>query len=217
MFCSNCGKPLITGASFCQTCGARVVTEADMQVSQPPAYRPVQQQVTPPLAPAAGEDTYLLLKVTRKLSLTNAVVCHLVFRQNQLVLAHLSAALQKAETARLQEQFKAQNVGLMKRTAEQMHYWANFHQRYFSLPTGAILAEDSANQAIYYGQIAGFEFYCYSTDTNYDDNTTTSRGGKLHISLTNGDTLKFTHQQPHDRSIENSLTLIFGQRLKYRR
>jgi hypothetical protein len=179
-----------------------------------------QQQPQTAYAAPSSEDTLLILTATRKLSLVNAVVCNVVFKQSGLVLAHMTPALQKMENARLNNELKAQNVGIMKRTAATMSYWAKFHERYFHMPTVQILAEDPSNAAFGYVMVTSVEYRCSSTQTNYDDDGGSSSyetGGKLHISLTSGETLKLTHQMTHSRTIQDTLSAIFGARLKYRK
>lgn len=236
MFCSNCGKPLVPNAAFCGNCGSKTIATPQVAYQPQPAYsappqtpyqapQPVYQQPPQPQAPvqpasspsSVGDETRLILTVTHKLSFTNVVACSVVFKQSGLVLAHLTPALQKAESARLYEDLKAQNIGLLKRTGATMSYWAKFHERYFSMSTGQILNEDPTNSVVSYAMIASVEYRCSSTQTNYDDNTSTGTQGKLLISLTNGETLKFTHQLSHSRDIHDALTAIFGARLKYRK
>jgi uncharacterized membrane protein len=203
MYCSKCGIQLVQGAAFCANCGNRIDIQA-------PAAGP----------PSGGDETVLILTATRKLSLMNAVVCNVVFKQSGFVLAHLTQALQKTENARLMNALKAQNVGVLKRTAATMNYWASFHERYFTMPTVQILAEDPANMAFGYAMVSSIEFRCFSRQTSYDDdgsNSSTETQGKLTISFTNGETLKMTHKMTHSRTIQDALAAIFGTRLKYRK
>lgn len=237
MFCTNCGKTVAPDANFCGGCGSRTAPlqqqpsagaglvpsmqkpfTAPMppiapQYQQPVPQVPVQQAAP---APSAQEATELVLSVTRKLSLVKAVACHLVFKPSWVVVAHLTPALQKAETVRLQEELKAQNVGFMKRAGAQMSFWANYHTRYFEMASDAILAEDPTNQAINYGTISGVYYHCATTQYDADD-TASTKQGSLNISLTNGETLKFTHKEHHNRTIQDALTALFGPRLKYKK
>jgi hypothetical protein len=219
MFCSRCGKPLIPNAAFCPNCGSRLGT-TPVQAQQPPqnTYAPppmYQQPQQPVYAAPGGEETLLVLKATRKLSLVNAVVCHIVFKRNWLALAHLSQNLQKTETLKLQETLKAQNVGALKRTGAQMRFWGDFHKRYYTMPTEAILAEEPMNQALNYGMIAAVEYTCGYTLS--DEDGSTDYDGTLHFTLANGEVIKFKHQLHHDKAIKELLTGLFGQRLKYKK
>lgn len=219
MFCSKCGKQLIENAAFCSSCGSRIdmPQQPVSQQSRPDTY---QQQPQTAYAAPSSDNTLLVLTATRKLSLVNAVVCNVVFKQSGFVLAHMTPALQKAENARLNNELKAQNVGVMKRTAATMSFWAKYHERYFAMPTVQILAEDPSNAAFGYAMVSSADYRCFSTQTNYDDDggcSSYETGGKLNISLTNGETLKLTHKMTHSRTVQDALTAIFGARLKYRK
>lgn len=223
MFCSQCGKQLIPNAVFCSTCGNRAAAVAPQSFGQ----QQPQQNTYVPTAPAyqppgpvnntvpGGDDTALVLKTTRKLSLTNAVSCQIIFKPNWLVLAHLTTNLQKIENARLQESFKAQNLGMMKRSAAQMRFWGDFHKRYFSMSTSAITAEDPTNQVISYAQITSVLYQCsYTTST---EDSSYENDGKLHITLTNRDVIKLSHREVHDKAVKDLLTGLFGTRLSYKK
>lgn len=208
MFCSQCGKPLIPTAVFCSNCGSRAASAAPQApASQPP--QPVNNT-----APG-GEATVLVLSTTRKYSLTKAVACHIVFKGNWLVLAHMTPNLQKLENGRLQETFKAQNIGILKRSVETMGFWSDYYKRYFSLATDAIIAEDQSNLVISYSQISGLLFQCSYTTS--DEESSYDHEGKLHITLANGETLKFTHRMHHNKDIHNALTNLFTGRLNYKK
>jgi hypothetical protein len=208
MFCSQCGKQLIPSAAFCPNCGSRVETPPQQNTySPPPVYPP---------APNA-EDTLFVLKASHTLSFGNTVVCHVVFKRSWLVLAHMTVALQKRENALLTENLKAQNLGLIKRTAATMHYWGDFHKRYLAIPTEAILAEDPVNTAIRYDAISHVDYKCAYESLGNEDNSSSTINGYLHISLSSGETLKFTHQKLHSKAAQELLTGLFGQRLKYKK
>ncbi len=226
MFCSTCGKQVVANAAFCSGCGSRVGAQQVPGFQQTAFITPAQdtyppqqaayQQPQPVFSPVpSAEETLLVLKVTHKLSLANAVVCHVVFKRNWLVLAHLTTNLQKFETARLMESMKAQNLGMIKRTGAQMRFWGDFYKRYYSMTTEAILAEDMTNKAINYGMITLFDYV--NGYTTSDDESSYDHEGKLHLSLASSETLKFTHQGRHDKDIYNLLTGLFGGRLRYKK
>lgn len=214
MFCSKCGRQLIAGGSFCANCGNRITIPQAPTYQQPIQPQPPQQPLYRNTIPG-GEDVLLVMKATRRLTLTNSIVCHIVFKRNWLVLAHVTPLLTSLETARLQESLKAQNLGVMKRSAAQMHFWGNFHKRYYAMTTDAILAEDPTNLAINYGTISSVSYSCsYSTS---DEDTSYDHDGLLHLTLINGDTFKFKHRDYHDKSKKDVLTGLFGQRLRYKK
>jgi hypothetical protein len=227
-FCTNCGKQLIEGAAFCSNCGTR----APQQAAPPmPAYpMPPSLMPPPPAAPqppkmdfgpiptaSGAEDVVLLMKVNHKLGTMNAVVCHLVFKRHWLVLAHLTQRLVSAETAKLQETLKAQNLGVMKRSSAQMRFWADFQNRYYTMSTEAILAEDPSNKAIRYDAVSWSEFKCAHESTDQDGYSDGMNNSHFTIVTAGGETLKFTHQNPGSRSLKDALTPLFGPRLTYKR
>lgn len=206
MFCSKCGKQLIENAAFCSGCGCRIEIPQGAAIQQPlPVYSP---------APS-GEETVLVMKMTRKMSFSSAVVCHVVFKRNWFILAHVTPNLQRIENARLQEMMKAQNLGVMKRSAATMRFWGDFHKRYYTMPTDAILAEEPTNQAINYGMITLFDFA--NGYTISDDDSCYDHDGHLHLTLLSGETIKFTHQGRHDKNTYALFTGLFGPRLKYKK
>ena len=67
-----------------------------------------------------------------------------------------------------------------------------------------------------YNQISKMLFHAHSTDMA-SDGTETTKGGKLHITLADGKTLKFSHNYGNHQDIKDLLTQLMGDRLKYKR
>ena len=234
MFCSQCGKEASANQAFCSQCGQRLaVIPPVQQVYQPPvqpAYQPpVQQayqppvqpvyqpQITPATAPAAVDQVVWIISTTRHFSMFKVMSCSVVLMRDKVVLAHLSPALQKAESARVSQDIKANGIGFFKGSAAMMRYWAEWHKRYYTMSVQAILAEDPLNQVIAYSSISEVLFRCFSETISTDDSNSTATQGKLHFSLVNGETIKLTHTLTDVNHIRDTLASLFGNRLKYKR
>ena len=233
MFCSQCGKEASANQAFCSQCGQRLaVIPPVQQVYQPPvqpAYQPPVQQVyqppaqqvyqPPQVAPAtaAVDQVVWIISTTRHFSMFKVMSCSVVFMRDKVVLAHLSPALQKAESARVSQDIKANGIGFFKGSAAMMRYWAEWHKRYYTMSVQAILAEDPLNQVIAYSSISEVLFRCFSETISTDDSNSTATQGKLHFSLINGETIKLTHTLTDVNHIRDTLASLFGNRLKYKR
>ncbi len=145
------------------------------------------------------------------------ISCYVVFFPDRIVLAHLTPERQKAESARVAQESKANGLGFFKGSAAMMRYWADYSNKYYNMDERAILAEDPMNFTIHNSTVSEVLFRCYSTTTDFDDNTTQSSGGNLNFSLTGGEKIKLTHKLHHDKMIRETLTSLFGGRLKYRK
>ena len=222
MFCTSCGKQIVAGAAFCQNCGSRVGQPGTPPLAPvypapppPPPPRPAPPATGQPSygAPVPGaEDVLLTLRMERKLSLANSVICNVVFKRQWLVLAHLTKQLLQAENAKLQ----AQGVGVFKRSAAQMRLWSDSGKRYLSMTTDAVLAEDPTNRVICYDTISSVEFKC-AHETTDEDGYSNGMGKSHFVLVTGGETLKFTHQEANSRELQNALTGLFGPKLIYKR
>jgi len=145
------------------------------------------------------------------------VACYVVFMKDRAVLAHLTPALQKAESAKVSQDVKEQGMGFFKGSAAMMGYWANYYKKYYGMTSAAILAEDPSNMVLEYKNISQVLFKGFSDNTNFDDGTSNVTQGKLHFTLTNGETIKFMHSQWADKSVREILEGLFGAKLKYRK
>jgi hypothetical protein len=141
--------------------------------------------------------------------------CYIIFMPDKLVLAYLSQERQKAEGARLSQEIKASGKGFFKGSAAMMSYWSHYHEKYYSMPSQQILSEDPENMLIDNNAVSKLFFHAY--DTYYSDDSQRVSGGKLQITLAGGETLKFSHTLNHNKSIRNTLSQLFGNRLKYRK
>ena len=221
MFCSQCGKEASPNQAFCSQCGQRLAAVPPVQQAyQPPvqqAYQPPVPQAQVASAPAAADQVVWIISTTRHFSMFKVMSCSVVFMRDKVVLAHLSPALQKAESTRVSQDIKANGVGFFKGSAAMMRYWAEWHKRYYTMPVLAILAEDPLNQAIAYSSISDVLFRCFSETISTDDSNSTATQGKLHFSLVNGETIKLTHTLADVNHIRDTLASLFGNRLKYKR
>lgn len=146
-----------------------------------------------------------------------AVTCYVVFMHDHAVLAHISPERLKFENEKAAADVKAQGLGFFKGSAAMMHNWADFYKRYYSMGTNAILAEDPMNMVIHYAMLSEVYYRCFSQDSNFEDSSTSTTDGKLQFSLSGYDTIKLEHTQTDSRSVKETLTSLFGYKLKYKR
>jgi hypothetical protein len=181
------------GSKFCTECGKQQASQ------QAPQQTPLQ-------APQA----VWVFTVTNRYSLFKADTCNIVFMKDCLVLAYLTGERQKAESAKVAADIKAQGLGFFKGSATMMRYWADYSKKYYTMDVNAILAEDPMNQVIPYSMISQIEFVHYESD---DDG---SSGGTLNLGIINGKPLVFSHNSSGGKQIKEILTSLFGYRLRYK-
>ncbi len=224
MYCTQCGKQLSDDSLFCSQCGKRVTPPAYQPAPPPPAYQPAPppsayQPAPPPPAsgftPQDGPAVWVL-RADRKLSVLKQVTCYIVFKQDHLVLAHLSKDMMKTESARMQNEIKAQGIGFFKGSAAMMRGWAAYGDKYGRMTTHDMLAEDPANIAIGYPDITRCLFRGYSTYSSGDDSGDTVVTGKFELTLRGGDSFKFTHRESGSKAIKSTLQSLLGDTLKYK-
>ena len=207
MFCSQCGNQIDSQSSYCTKCGNRAA--------------PLQCQDQPPVqaATAALSDSIVwIFRADRKLSMFKIVPCYIVFMRDKAVLAFITPALQKAQSAKVSQDIKSKELGFFKGSAAMMRYWSDYYKKYYTMSADAILAEDPSNRVLYYQNISQVLFKGFSDDTSFDDTGTSSvTQGKLYFSVAGGETLKFSHSQSADKSVKETLTQLFGAKLKYKR
>lgn len=231
MFCTKCGNKLQVSDKFCTRCGSKVSPAAE-HTAPPPAqtYQATPVQTTPfvqpsqPIFPPAptvtaqsAEKTLWVLKTNRKLSLLKVIPCYVIFRSGHTILAHLTPEMQKAESARASGEIKENGLGFFKGSAAMMRFWNEYHRKYYSMSVAEIVAECPYNVALENRSLSEVYFKCYSTSTNFDDNSSSTNEGKLYLSQFAAEKIKLTHSQYHDRAIRDLLTGLFGDRLKYRK
>ncbi len=205
MFCSQCGNQLDSQSIFCTQCGYRLTTN--------------QQQVQPPKQSYAAqpqENVVWVFATQRKISMFKMIPCNIVFMQDRAVLAYLTPELQKAECAKVSQDIKTDGLGFFKGSAVMMRYWAEYNNKYYAMRTDAILAEDPSNVALYYQNITEVLFKGFSETVSTDDSTSSATQGKLHFSVTGGETVKFTHSMSSGREVKETLAKLFGAKLKYK-
>ncbi len=232
MFCDQCGQRLELQNNFCSRCGNKikpvdpspsVPVPTHPQPAPPQSPQPAPQPYAPPVQPPVYQPTddetaVFVLSATRKLSALKAVACNVVFMRGCVVLAHLKSALQKAESARVSQEIKASGKGFFKGSAEMMRFWANYAQQYYTMPVSAILAQDASNMALPYAAIDAVYFKGYSETVDYSDASAGSTvQGRLRFSLTGGEVIKLTHNQRHTGAVKQTLSELFGSKLKYRK
>lgn len=201
MFCRHCGNEIDSESAFCSHCGSPIGSE--------PEVLDQAQQDLPKAEPAQW-----VFRAQRKFSMFKIMPCSIVFFKNRLVLAHLSPALQKAEGAKASAEIKEKGLGFLKGTGEMMRFWSNHSQRYYTMGIDEILLEDPANMVIDQQDIVKVLFRGYSSSGGSDDTGTT---GKLEFDLAGGDTIKFSHSYASGKEVKESLTNLFGAKLKYKR
>ncbi|OQB53782.1 MAG: hypothetical protein BWX97_00497 [Firmicutes bacterium ADurb.Bin146] len=202
MFCTNCGNKLEPDQQFCTQCGSRANN------------RNIQNNVNNNNQTASSSSNVVWIITTqKKLSLLNIITCYVILYNDRLVLAHLSAELQKAESAKKSAEIKASGIGFFKGSAEMMRYWANYQEKYKTMPISSILAEDPSNIEIPYNMIGELFFQAYTAGDEDDPD----RGGILHILLSNGNVIKLKHTISHSNSIKTTLESILGFRARYKK
>ncbi|HZK10451.1 MAG TPA: hypothetical protein VFD08_05210 [Clostridia bacterium] len=131
-------------------------------------------------------------------------------------MAFLSPQRQKEESAKVSSDVKAQGKGFLKSSAAIMQHWSNYYKKYYSMTSADILAEESENYAIEYGDINKILYRSETTDTD-SDGQNYGHQGKIEISLSNGNKIKFTHTHHHDKKIKIMLLELFEEKLKYKK
>ena len=218
MFCGQCGNKLENGQMFCVRCGHKVNNvgpEATNQtVVESSAVRPPEQarQETSPTA----TDVIWILQATRKYSMFKMVPCSIIFKNDRVILAHLTPEMQKAENSRLSKDIKAEGIGFFKGSAAMMRYWAEYYKRYYSMSEASIVSEDSSNGVIYYSEISEFKFKCLNEIIGDVDTPDRTSGGTVEITVSGAEKIKFSHTVHHSKAVKNTLSNIFGPRLKYK-
>ncbi len=180
MYCSQCGNPMGPNSNFCTRCGHNVSTGQ-------PANSPQPQAQAAPAAPAArpAEKVLWVFQAQRKYSMVKMAPCHIVFLQDKVVLAHLTPALQKAESAKVSQQVKAEGKGFFKGSAQMMRFWSEYHKKYYTMPISAILAEDPSNIVIDHPVITRVYFRGFSETVSTGDSTSSVKQGRFELTLTN--------------------------------
>lgn len=98
-----------------------------------------------------------------------------------------------------------------------MKFWADYYKKYYTMNSAAILADDPANVILPYHQISEVYFKAFYESSSSGDSTPTFTQGKFEIETVQGERLKFSHSQSADRSVQETLTRLFGSRLKYKK
>ena len=205
MFCTNCGGRIESNQQFCTQCGTRVSINTLNNNSNNTNFinQPAQTSL----------NVVWIMTAQKKLSLLNIITCYVILYNDRLVLAHLSPELQKAESAKKSAEIKASGIGFFKGSAEMMRYWSNYQDKYRTMPIPSILAEDPMNAEIPYNMISELLFRAYTAGDEDDPD----RGGVMHISLSNGNTVKLKHTISHSNSIKATLESLLGFRVKYKK
>lgn len=159
MFCSQCGHKLEDASSFCSKCGHRDLQpsnqpqpqSAPLVQQQPqyqqPAVQPQHFSQTPLHTIYTDETVVWVFRANKKVSMIKKIPTYIVFMRDRVVMAHLTKDLQKSESERLRQRIKAEGKGFIKGSAEMMRYWASYGDKYYTMNTNAILAEDPLNMA----------------------------------------------------------------------
>ena len=224
MFCSQCGHAIREGDAFCTRCGNRVALAPPTihnPVYQPPSPIPAQPAQTfayaPAPAPRLAEKIVWIFRADRKFSIFKMTPCYIVFMEDKAVLAFITPELQKREGDRVSREIKEANTGFFKGSAAMMKFWSDYYKKYYTMSSAAILAEDPTNVILPYHQISEVYFKGFYESVSSGDSSSTVTQGKFEIETANGENYKFTHSQTADRSIQETLTRLFGSRLKYKK
>lgn len=195
MFCINCGSKMDANQQFCTSCGTKVSNTYD-QTTNLQAKKPVW-----------------VLQTNKSLSMLKIITCYVIFYEDRLLLAHLSTELQKSESAKKSAEIKANGLNFFKGSAEMMRFWSSYHEKYNTMTQLAILAEDPLNVEIPYNMISELYFSAY----NEGDDDERSTGGKINISLNNGQVIKLKHKLSHGASVKSTLDSLLGSRVHYKK
>ncbi len=208
MHCNQCGAKLEPNSKYCESCGSPVelaITNVAHEYNSP---EPLNQSVN-------SEVVVWVLKAQRIESFFKRKACYLIFMKDKLIVAHLSKESQREENAKLSSEIKNQGKGFLKGSVAMMQHWANYHDKYYSMTSGQILAEDPANLEIKYHDIETLYYKCESTYMDADGRNS-GHSGKIVISLSDGEKIKFSHSNSHDSEVKRTLTELFDNKLKYR-
>jgi len=210
MYCGKCGRQLEQSSRFCISCGNAVYQPTVYETSYTPAPTYTEMYAAP------GENAVLVISAHRKISFFKRTACYIVFMNDKAVFAHLSAEHQKSETAKAVQGIKDNGLGFFKGSAAMMKYWSSYHQKYYSMRSAEILAEDPSNFVLLYQNIRKVLFKCESS--SYDsDGSSSGASGSLRFTLFDGGKLKFSHSLSHDKGRKNTLSTLFADKLKYRK
>ncbi|MDD4542046.1 MAG: zinc ribbon domain-containing protein [Eubacteriales bacterium] len=209
MYCEQCGALLEPESRFCGRCGS--------SVTQPPVGSAHEHISPEPLNQYSGsEEVMWVFSAQRKESLFKRTPAYIILLKDKLLVAHLPAQLQKQESSRVSGEIKAEGKGFFKGSAAMMQFWANYQNKYYSMTSGQILAEDPTNFVIPYVNIKKLVYQCESSSID-DDGRSYGHQGKLDISLLDGNKIDFSHSISHDKTIKQTLTELFGDTLKYKK
>ena len=203
MFCTKCGTEIMQGSKFCTGCGSSVAPAKPQEAREAPV--------------GADSGVIWVFAAQRKFSAFKMMPCNIAFMPDKLYIAYLTPTLQKTENAKLSREIKDQGKGFWRGSASMMGFWAEYYKKYYHMTGTAILAEDPLNAQIPYTAITGVLFRGFSERVSCDDDASNVTQGKLHLTLSGGETLKFMHSQEADRSIQDLLTRFFNAKLKYKR
>lgn len=212
MYCKKCGTQLAAESRFCTKCGN--------SIAQAPVHSAPATDTPEPVHPSGGSEmnevVVWVLTAQRKESLFSRKPCSLVFMQDKLIVAHLSAQRQKEESARVSSEIKAKGKGFFKGSAAMMQHWANYHKKYYSMTSAQIFAEETTNFAVQYMNMKKLVFQCESMETD-SDGRTYGHQGAVDISLLDGNKIKFSHSQSHNSTVKNMMLELFDKKLKYKK
>ena len=208
MYCEQCGTQLEPESKFCPSCGSPVAQAPGNAVSESHIQEPFNQS-------SNTEEVVWVLIAQRKESFFKRKACYLIFLKEKLIVAHLSKERQQEESAKVSSEIKEQGKGFLKGSVAMMQHWANYHNKYYSMTSGQILAEDPANLEIKYHDIETLYYKCESTYMDADGRNS-GHSGKIVISLSDGEKIKFSHSNSHDSKVKNILEELFDNKLRYR-
>jgi hypothetical protein len=209
LYCKKCGVQLGPWSKFCTSCGSPIEQDPYTAVSEYNAQETFKQ-------PVNRAEVVWVLTALRKESFLKGKPCWIVFMKDKLIVAHLSAQHQKEENARMRSEMKAQGKGFFKSSREIMQYWADYPNKYYSMASEHILAEDFTNFAVQYEDIKKIVYRCEVIDIG-SDSINWNHQGECNVSLFEGKKIKFSHTRSHNRATKEMLLELFGKKLKYRK
>lgn len=214
MFCSQCGNKLEEGQRFCVRCGQKVGDGEPVEATETTIESSTEHPAA--VTPQFASDVVWILQATHKYGMFKLVPCSIIFKKDRLLLAHLTPALQKAESSRLSKDIKSEGLGFFKGSAAMMRHWSEYYKRYYTMTEAAIISEDPTNVVIYISAISEFRFKCLSEIIGDSETADRTSGGTLDIALSGSEKIKFTHKVRHSKAVKETLLNLFGNKLNYK-
>ncbi len=158
-FCTQCSKPLETGARYCGYCAAPAATPRPALESVPSVPRAsipptVMPRPTPPAAPQAqaapqAETVRCILhNIKKPKSFGRWDIYNVAFTRERCIFALLTSDMLKQAAKEANEQGKAEGKGFLSRWDDQIAITLAYADKYQNMAPDQILAETAGNFSI---------------------------------------------------------------------